>query len=156
MATSFSQEEAGAEQVKLTKIEKMFDQVKESFSKMADNQVKDLLKEKTKGTFAEGLFEKFPKIYDFLSGFLRSKEAMGSLLSITKDKTRLLYFGLCMLITFIAAFIIKKRDQNLGKSMILSWFKRWLMFTAIRLSIIYYFFSDELSPIFKVFKETIL
>ena len=75
---------------------------------------------------------------------------------MTKDKTRLLYFGLCMFITFIAAFVTKKRDKNLGKSLIGSWFKRLIIFSTIRFGILYYFFSNELTPMFKVFKETIL
>ena len=151
-----SAREASDTKQKMTMVEKAVQKIKDSFSTMANENIKNLLMERIKGSPLEPVMKKFPKLYDFFAGFLKSDEAMKGFSNIATNRGRLINFGLCMLVTFIIAFIARKRDYNLRRPMISSWFKRFCIFTPIRLGFVYYFFSEDLSPIVKLFKETML
>ena len=159
LVSSSYAEEASREQPSAEEIRKSFKLIVDSIGDKP-GQVKAFLIEKVNGTFAEPVFEKFPKLYDFIEELLLDEEAIVSLYSISADKTRLFHFALAMLATFIFAFLLK-RFHNRGDSLnffsaLFKWIFRLCLIFSLRIGVFYYFFHKEIQPTIDIFKKTLL
>ena len=123
---------------------------------------KDLLKqmdENTKNSPMRPYIDQFPNIIVFAVKLIKDKESLPSIAKIAEDRDRLIRFSGFMLATFILGFFLKKLMHREGRSFIKAvfyFFLRLYIMLAVRIYIIYYFFSAELTPAAKVFKQTFM
>lgn len=120
-----------------------------------------IIREKIEGSKIEPIFKRFPNLYLFIEKLIESEEALPKLYSISsaKNHSKLLYYGIFVLITFFVAFIIKKIQNHRLEGMIsrlMAGVLRFLFFTGLRIFTFYLFFQKELTPTINIFKETML
>lgn len=121
----------------------------------ADNINKALVK-KTEGTFLGNIFKDYPKVPDFLSQIVASKEARSSLMKIPFHPSKMTryFIGFIGILIFFwwVGKIISKSIKGFFASL-----GFWFVWKVIQLgSIIYWFgmvFSEELAPSIKIFKN---
>lgn len=124
-----------------------------AMAKSSDEETKKFLKDKAKGTWAEGLLRRFPKLLSITADIVRSKEAMPGLLGIMLRKEDLKTYGYIWLGIFIFGLFIKGR---LVKPKWEYWRRfRWkftisLILSCLNFGIFYFFFSEELAPTFEI------
>lgn len=123
---------------------------------------KDLLKqmdENTKNSPLRPYIDQFPNIIVFAVKLIKDKEGLPSIAKIAEDRDRLIRFSGFMLATFILGFFLKKLMHREGRSFIKAvfyFFLRLYIMFAVRVYIVYYFFSAELTPAARVFKQTFM
>lgn len=101
--------------------------------------------------------KEFPTVVLFAVRLIKDAESIPSLVKIFENKKRLIEFGSIMLCTIIFAYVLKRYTHKEGRAFkwaAFSFFARFFFMMALRLSIIYYYFSAEFSPAIKVFKKT--
>lgn len=123
---------------------------------------KELLKKMDEETLHSSMrpyIDRFPNIIVFAVKLVKDKEALPNIAQIAEDKDRLIQFGSIMLATIIFGFFLKKLFRREGRSFIQAtfyFFVRSSIMFAIRVYIIYYFFSTELAPASRVFKQVFM
>lgn len=131
----------------------------EPLQSLSEGELLKRFQEASKNSPARHYFEKFPKIPVFAVRLIKDEESIPSLVKIVEDKGRLIYFGSSLLISILFGFFLKKIMHREGRSFIEACFyfliRLHIMF-AVRIAIIYYFYSVEFTPAAKVFKETFL
>lgn len=99
----------------------------------------------------------FPTVVLFAVRIIKDTESIPSLVKIFENKKRLIEFASIMLCTIIFAYVLKRYTHKEGRAFkwaAFSFFARFFFMMALRLSIIYYYFSAEFAPAIKVFKKT--
>lgn len=126
---------------------------------LSEKELESLLLETSKTSKLKIFFEKFPKAVTFSVGIIKNKEAIPSLVSVVENKPRLLNFSVLMLATFLVGLFLKKlffkKDRSFLGLIFFFIIRIQLMF-LLRVVIIYYFFSKELTPASIVFKKVFL
>jgi hypothetical protein len=103
--------------------------------------------------------DQFPKINIFAVRLIKDEESIPAMVKIVENRERLIHFTGVMLSTLILGFVLKKVIHREGRSFIRSAiyfiFRMCFMF-AVRIYIVYFFFSAELAPAAKIFKKTFI
>ena len=131
----------------------------EPLQKMSEPELLKRLDEATKNSPIRPYMDQFPNITIFTVRLIRDKESIPSLANALEDKNRLIRFAGAMIATIIFGFILKKAMHREGRSFlksVLYFFLRMMLMSFIRFGLIYYFFSEELAPAIKVFKQTFI
>lgn len=127
--------------------------------KLSEKDLLKLLDDSTKESTLRPYMDKFPHFTVFVVKLIKDKESIPSLVKIVEDRERLIRFCGFMIATFIFGFILKKIMHREGRSFIKAafyfLFRSFLMF-GIRVYIIFYFFSTELTPAARIFNQTLL
>jgi hypothetical protein len=118
-------------------------------SSMTHEQLKSMILEKSKDSFAHQIFVGFPKFLDFIADILRDKEAFPGLLGILARKEDLKSYGYIWIAIFLLSLYIKSRiikpKWHFARRMYWS-FCITLVMTTISLYIFNSYFSDEIAP----------
>lgn len=125
--------------------------------KLPEEELMQMLKENTKDTRAGAYVEHFPKLMLFAVRLIKDRDAIPFMVKIIDDQDKLIRFGGLMIATFLLGFFLKRLMAREGRSIpkaLLFWFLRFIIMSGVRLGIILYFYSVELSPMFKVAGET--
>lgn len=132
-------------------IKKMFDQ--NALKNVSDEEVKSMILEKAKGSYAERFLKKNPRILMMFVDILKDEKAMSSAVGIFLRKSDLKIYGLIWLFLVILSWLIKKyafnEDWSGGKRFLMS-LALSLCVTATSLTIFYNMFYEEISPITKI------
>lgn len=126
--------------------------------KLSSNEMKSMILDQARGSKHYNLLIDFPKILDFFVGIIKDENAVPQMVKVIEDKEKLKKFAAVMLCSivfgFIIARIISTKEKNIYKIVGLFFFRVLIMF-SIRISIICYFYSEELSPAFNVFTRVL-
>lgn len=131
----------------------------EPLQKLSEKELLRQMDENTKTSPMRPYIDQFPNIIVFAVKLIKDKESLPSLAKIAEDRDRLIRFAGIMVATLILGFFLKKLMHREGRSFIKAAFYfllRMYMMFAIRVYIVYYFFSAELTPAAKVFKQTFM
>ncbi|MEA9358499.1 hypothetical protein SHI21_19845 [Bacteriovorax sp. PP10] len=131
----------------------------EPLQKLSEKDLLKRLDESTKESVARPYMDQFPNITIFAVRLIKDKESIPSMAKILEDKDRLIWFVGAMLSTILFGFILKKVMHREGRSFlkaVLYFFIRMYIVFAVRVAIVYYFYSVEFTPAAKVFKATFM
>lgn len=131
----------------------------EPLQKLSEKDLLKRLDESTKDSAARPYMDQFPNITIFAVRLIKDKESIPSMAKIVEDRDRLIWFAGAMLSTILFGFILKRIMHREGRSFlkaVLYFFIRMYVVFAVRVAIVYYFFSVELTPAAKVFKATFM
>lgn len=131
----------------------------EPLQKLSEKDLLKRLDESTKDSVARPYMDQFPNITIFAVRLIKDKESIPSMAKILEDKDRLIWFAGAMLSTILFGFILKRVMHREGRSFlkaVLYFFIRMYIVFAVRVAIVYYFYSVELTPAAKVFKATFM
>ncbi len=124
--------------------------------KLTDKELEDLLRLRIKESGAEKLYNLEPRIYPFTVKIIKDKEALSLLISISEDIPRLSKLMWLMIATFIVGYFFKRITSNKDQPFVTAIFYgsiRLFIMNCIRLMLIWWLYSKELSPTVKIFKE---
>lgn len=127
--------------------------------KMSEAELMKVLKENTKGSKAEVYVDQFPKLAVFAVRLIKDPEALPMLTKILDNKDQLIRFSGIMIGTILIAFFLKRLMRREGQSVLKTlclWFLRFIIMTSLRISILYYFYSAEITPTFNIAVKTFL
>lgn len=131
------------------------------FRKMPYDTAFNLVKTKIDSSKFAAAFQKIPKIYTVITNFLRDEEAPKKLFSIIEDKKKLLIYFVINVCIFITSFIVKRKRKKKNEKNKVSFagsfvggFNHFVIFTCLKLSVIYVFFGENLGPTFRLIKNT--
>lgn len=125
--------------------------------KMSEPELVQLLKDNTSGTKTRLYIDRFPTLALFTVRLIKDKNALPNLGAIVDEETQLVRFGGIMIATILFGLFLKRLMKGEGRSIpkaVAFWFLRFFIMTSIRFALLLYFFSDELSPIFKIMEKT--
>lgn len=131
----------------------------EPLQKLSEKDLLKRLDESTKDSPARPYMDQFPNVTIFAVRLIKDKESLPTLVKILEDKDRLIWFAGTMLSTIIIGFLLKRFMHREGRSFLkaaLYFFVRLYIMFAIRVAVVYYFYSAELTPAAKVFKKTFM
>lgn len=131
----------------------------EPLQKLSEPELLKRLDESTKHSVVRPYMDQFPNITIFAVRLIKDKESIPSMVKILEDRDRLIWFGGIMLFTVIFGFILKRIMHREGRSFLkaaLFFLIRIYIMFAIRVAVVYYFFSVEFTPAAKVFKATFM
>lgn len=131
----------------------------EPLQKLSEKDLLKRLDEATKQSIARPYMEQFPNITIFAVRLIKDKESIPSMVKILEDRDRLIWFAGTMLFTIVFGFILKKVMHREGRSFLkaaLYFFIRMYIVFAVRVAVVYYFYSVEFTPAAKVFKATFM
>lgn len=131
----------------------------EPLQKLSEKELLKQLDDSTKDSSVRPYMNQFPNIMLFSVRLIKDKESIPSMAKILEDKDRLIWFAGVMLFTVVFGFILKKVMHREGRSFlkaVLYFFIRMYIVFAVRVAVVYYFFSVELTPAAKVFKATFM
>lgn len=131
----------------------------EPLQKLSEQDLLKRLDESTKQSAFRPYMDQFPNATLFAVRLIKDKESIPSMVKILEDRDRLVWFAGTMLFTIIFGFILKRIMHREGRSFLkaaLYFFIRIYIMFAIRVAVVYYFFSVEFTPAAKVFKATFL
>lgn len=122
--------------------------------KMSTNEMRSMILEQTRGQKIYTILVEYPKLLTYMIELIRHEQAIPQLVKIVEDKDRLKKFAAVMLCSILIGFLIARfvstKEKNLKKIFFLFIMRVLIMF-SLRISIIMYFFSEELAPSFNVF-----
>ncbi len=124
---------------------------------MKEDQLVGLLIENTKGTQAYTYIEKFPLLALFTVRLIKDKDALPLLAKTLDNQEKYLKFVSCMISTFIFSFFLKRFLKRDGRTIIKSvsfWFVRFILVTLLRVWILFFFFSAEITPTLNITTKT--
>lgn len=134
-------------------------QILEPMQKLSEKDLLKLLDDNSKNSKLRPYMDQFPNINIFAVRLIKDEESIPSLVKIIENRERLIRFAGVMLSTLILGFLLKKVMHREGRSFIRSaiyfLFRMYFMF-AVRIYIVYFFFSAELAPAAKIFKKTFM
>jgi DNA-binding protein H-NS len=131
----------------------------EKFQHLSEEELLHLLKENTKDSKWASYLDQFPRIRLLSVRLIKDKDAIPSAVKIIENKDKLVWFGGCLIATFILGFILERLMRKEGRGVLASiglYMVRVLILTGVRLTIILYFYGEELKPASRVFKQTFL
>jgi hypothetical protein len=129
----------------------------EPLQKMREEELNKLLLENTKGTNAGKYIMYFPKISLFAVRLIKDPKALPYLGKIVDDQDKLIRFLGIMISTLLFGIVLKRMLKREGRSILMAvtfWFVRLLILACLRLGIIYYFYSSEISPTLSIAAKT--
>ena len=127
--------------------------------KLSEKELLKRLDESTKESAVRPYMDQFPNITIFAVRLIKDKESIPSMVKILEDRDRLIWFVGAMLSTIIFGFLLKRFMHREGRSFpkaVLYFFVRLYIMFGLRVAVVYYFFSTELTPAAKVFKMTFM
>ena len=130
---------------------------KNPFEGKSEEEMREILKERSDGTFMQNLLSKSPKFEDFAVKWLIDPDAMPKLFSIIKKKKKLKKFSAFALFLIIAGFFVGGLLTKEDRSMTKIFFKKLAIrmgFLGISLVMFYFAFKPELEPSFMIFKDS--
>lgn len=122
-------------------------------SKLSDQEVKLLIREKTKSSFWGRTFTKFPKLLDIAADIVRSPEALPGLVGVLVRKKDLKDYGYVWLVIFIFSLFIKGRVNNTKwgfGTRFLAKLGISLALTCVTFYVFYTFFEVEITPTLQI------
>jgi hypothetical protein len=131
----------------------------EPLQKLSEEELLKRLNEATKDSPVRRYMDDFPHLTILTIRLIKDKESIPSLVKIVEDKNRLINYVAIMVCTIIVGFVLKNIMHKEGRTFIRSacyFFIRTLLLLALRIAITEYFFSEELAPAVKVFKQTFM
>ena len=131
----------------------------EPLQKLPEEELLKRFVEATSTSKFKSFIDKFPSITLFSIRLIKDKESIPSAVKILEDKDRLVFFGSMILFSIIFGVALKKMMHKEGRSFVMSvfyFFVRIYIMFAIRVGIVYYFYSAELTPAARIFKKTFL
>lgn len=132
-------------------------QALEPLQKLSEEELLKRLKEGSKDSPMRPYMERYPKVTLYSVRLIKDKDSIPSIMRILEDRDRLVTFISVMLFTVIFGFILKRIMHREGRSFLKAcafFLTRVLILLCIRIGVIYYFYSNELTPAAKVFKQT--
>lgn len=126
--------------------------------KLSEKELSDMLKENTKGTAAGTYVERFPKMMTIAVRLIKDPEAIPGVVRTVDDQDKLIRFAGLMIATILVGFFLKRLMAKEGRGVLASlgyWFLRSLIMFGLRVGIIVFFYSEELTPAFKVVSRSI-
>lgn len=124
---------------------------------LPESELLEMLKENTRGTRAGEYVEHFPKLMLFTVRLIKDRDAIPFMVKIVDDQDKLIRFGGLMIATFLLGFFLRRLMAREGRSIpkaLMFWFLRFLIMSGVRLGIILFFYSEELTPMFRVADKT--
>jgi hypothetical protein len=124
---------------------------------MKEEQLVFLLQENTKGTQAYTYIEKFPILALYAVRLIKDKDALPLLAKTLDNQEKYLKFVSCMISTFIFSFFLKRFLKRDGRTIIKSvsfWFVRFILVTLLRVWILFFFFTAEITPALNITTKT--
>ena len=106
---------------------------------------------------AAPFFKMIPRSHEFLTHFLRDEKASAKFFGIVKNRDRLITFAAINIFLMFVSWRIKARRKKMKLSAAESFSKglfHFIIFTFIKLGVIWYFFSLEIKPIWAVIQKT--
>ncbi len=125
----------------------------EPLQRMSEKELIKLLYENTSGSAARVYVERYPKLAVFAVRLIKSEDALPGLAKIADDEDRFIRFLGIMLSTILISFSLKRLMKREGRTVLKAvslWFLRFVIISSLRLAVLLYFFSEEVSPIFKI------
>ena len=139
---------------KLNDTFKSLDMLKESQKHIT----RDLIKEQLEAKPAiKKITDKFPKIIDFITNVAKDEKVMPELVKMMKRKKDLLNFFYANVVLFIISFLWKlkyRKKDFFSISYLSNMFIKFFTINGLRLIILIYLFGNNLSPLWRVFKDT--
>jgi hypothetical protein len=131
----------------------------EPLQTLSEKELLKRLDEATKQSIMRPYMDEFPNITLFTVRLVKDKESIPSMVKIVENKDRLIQFISLMICTMFLGFGLKRVMHKEGRTFLRATFyffvRVYIMF-AIRIGVIYYFFSEEFTPAAKVFKQTFM
>lgn len=124
--------------------------------KLSEKELLKQIEENSKNSPIRPYLDKFPNVSLFAVKLVKDTESLPSIAKIVEDRDKLIYFGGIMVATIIFGFFLKKLMHREGRSFIKSliyFILRMHIMFALRIYIIYYFYSAELTPAARIFSE---
>lgn len=131
----------------------------EPLQKLSEAELLKRLNEATKESPVRTYMDDFPNLTLYSVRLIKDKESIPALVKIVENKKRLIDYVAIMLCTIIFGFGLKRVMHREGRSFFESVFfflLRTFILLALRVGITDYFFSEELAPAIKIFKQTFL
>lgn len=126
--------------------------------KMSSVEMRNMVLDHTRGQKYYFILVDYPKILDFIIELIRDENAIPHMVKVIENKDRFKIFVAVMLCSIIFGFVIARivstKEKNLKKIFALFVLRIIIMF-SIRIGIVYYFFSEELTPAFNVLIKVI-
>lgn len=127
-----------------------------TMGKLAEADVKNMIREKVKGSFLEKVLKRFPSLLNISSDILRDKDALSGLIGIMRRKEDLKTYGIIWIVLFFFGLFIKFK---LVKPKWRFWKRfRWKFtintcISALSFYLFYSYFSVELKPTIDIFAK---
>lgn len=131
----------------------------EPLQKLSEADLLKRLDDGTKGSAMRPYFQQFPSISLLSVRLIKDKESLPSLVKIVENKDRLIYFVGALLCTVIFGFWLKGTMHKEGRPFLLSaalFLVRLSILLCVRITLINYFFGQEIAPALKVFNQTFI
>ncbi|MBY0415516.1 MAG: hypothetical protein K2Q18_15190 [Bdellovibrionales bacterium] len=131
----------------------------EPLQKLSETELLKRLDDGLKDSQLRPYFEEIPDLKLLAVRLIKDKESLPSLVKILENKDRLIHFVSALLFSIVFGFVLKRAMHREGRVFVVSalfFILRFFIMLAIRLAIINYFFSDEIAPALKVFKQTFM
>lgn len=139
--SKFSQKEM------LKNLEPSIKRLSRHYNSMPFDQAKKELTSSVSQTPAKFIIKIFPKFMTFFTNMVRSDNALLKLMSMLKDKDKLMKFLFVNIAIFILGIFILRKKPGMS---IMERMSRWLLkrgiITGLRISVLIFFFSNELAP----------
>lgn len=133
--------------------------VLEPLQKLSEEELLKKLDEQTENSSLRPYMDKYPNINIFTVKLIKDENAIPSIAKIVEDRDRLINFFGVLLGTVILGYFVKKLFHREGRSFLMAVFyfliRIHVMF-AIRCYVIYFFYSEELTPAAKIFKQVFM
>ena len=127
--------------------------------KLSEPELLKLFDEATIDSPAKTYMNQFPNITKYVVRLIKDTESLPSMIKILEDREKLIWFFSVMILTIAFGIVLKKIMHREGRSFpkaALFFFVRLYIMFGIRVAIVYYFYSKELTPAAKVFKSTFM
>ncbi|MBY0515860.1 MAG: hypothetical protein K2P81_03050 [Bacteriovoracaceae bacterium] len=126
-------------------------------SLMPIEMLHDAVGSQVKKTQIGFIFEKFPKLLDFLVNFMHHPRALGQAVKVLDRTDDLKFCGYVSIVLFIFAFLLRKKlitEDTKFLNRLLIKVSMSFGFMGLSLGYLYMTFNEELSPAVEVFKKT--
>ncbi len=123
---------------------------------LPDHELRKIIVDKVSTSAYEPIFEFEPRLYDFCVRMVKDKTAISQFSKIVENRYKLLRMFYATLFTFFIAWVVKKAMYNKNRPLFSTLFYssiRISFFMAVRLSVLWYFFSEELRPTVQIFSD---
>ena len=129
------------------------------FNEKSEKDISDLLDASAKGTFAEGMFQRYPKIKTFTILMLKDPLAISYLFDVVSDQNRLLIFAAVNVLILIISFFwkrgISKSDFSFTRRVSKQMTRMFVVLTS-QIGFLLFYWQQELYPSWVIFKKVFL
>lgn len=129
----------------------------EPLQKLPERELIKLLLENTDKSSAGEYIRRYPKLAVFTIRLIKDKNALPNFVKIADDHDKLIRFLGIMVATILLAMLLKRMMKKEGRPIwkaVSLWFFRLVIMTSLRFAILLLFFSEEITPIFKIAGKT--